>query len=82
MVAFAGLNRVLPQAKAGKLKLLAVATGQRTPLLQDLPTVAEAGVPGCEINITLGFFAPARTAREIVEKLNVEFVKALSVPDV
>lgn len=82
VVAFAGLNLVLPQAKAGKLKLLAVATGQRTPLLPDLPTVAEAGVPGFEITITLGLFAPAGTPREVIGKLSAEFVKALNTPDV
>ena len=81
-VGFAGLNLVLPQAKAGKLKLLAVATGQRTPLLPDLPTVAEAGVTGFDINITVGLFAPAKTPRDVIDKLNAEFAKALNNPDV
>ena len=80
-VGFAGLNLSLPQAKAGKLRILAVASGARSALLPDLPTVAEAGVPGFEINISLGLLAPAGTPRDIVARLNAEFGKALSSPD-
>ena len=81
-VAFIGLNLVLPSVKAGKLKLLAIAKGSRTPLFPDLPTVAEAGVTGFEINTTTGLLAPARTPRDVIDKLNAEFVKALNNPDV
>ena len=82
VVAFAGLNLVLPQVKAGKLKLLAVATGRRTPLLPELPTVAELGLPGFEISISLGYLAPSGTPREVIDRLNAEFMKALNTPEV
>ena len=80
--AFAGLNLAAPQAKAGRVKILAVATGRRSALTPDLPTIAEAGVPGFDISITLGFFAPLNTPRDIIEKLNAELVKAVKSPDV
>lgn len=80
-VGLAGLNLSLPHAKAGKLRILAVASGARSALLPDLPTVAEAGVPGYEINISLGLLAPAGTPRDIVARLNAEFGKALNSPD-
>ncbi|MBA2689182.1 MAG: tripartite tricarboxylate transporter substrate binding protein [Burkholderiales bacterium] len=81
-VAFAGLNQASPQAKAGKLTILAVATGRRTPLMPELATVAESGVPGFDISITLGFFAPLKTPPDIVAKLNAELVKAVKSADV
>lgn len=81
-VAFAGLNAATPYAKAGKLKILAVATGQRSSLSPEIPTIDEAGVPGFDISITLGVFAPAGTPRHIVDKLNAEVNKAVTAPDV
>ena len=80
--AFAGLNASLPHAKAGKLKMLAVATAQRSALAPDIPTLAEAGVPGFDISITLGFFAPSKTPGDVIDRLNAEFVKALKADDV
>lgn len=81
-VAFAGLNLALPQVKAGKVNLLGIATGKRSSLTPELPTLAESGVPGFDVTITLGLFAPLKTPKEIVEKLNAEFVKALSDAEV
>ncbi|MFM9888751.1 MAG: tripartite tricarboxylate transporter substrate-binding protein, partial [Burkholderiales bacterium] len=46
------------------------------------PTLAEAGVPGCDMFISIGVFAPARTPRDIVEKLSIEFNKSLAIPEV
>ena len=72
----------LPQVKAGKLRLLAVTTPKRTPALPDVPTVAEAGVPGYAFTGWLGFFAPAKTPRAIVERLHAETVKILGQPEI
>jgi tripartite-type tricarboxylate transporter receptor subunit TctC len=72
---------VLPHAKAGRLRILAVATGKRTDLYPDAPSVAET-IPDYEVNITIGFLAPARTPREIVSALSAEFNRALASPDV
>jgi tripartite-type tricarboxylate transporter receptor subunit TctC len=72
----------LPQVKAGKLRLLAVTTPQRTPALPDVPTIAEAGVPGYAFTGWMGFFAPAKTPRAIVERLHAETVKILGQPEI
>ena len=60
----------LPQIKAGKLRALAVATAQRMPELPDVPTFAEAGLPGVEVSFWLGCLAPIQTPPDIVAKLN------------
>ena len=67
---------VLPQVRAGKLKVLAITSPKRSPLLPDSSTLAEQGVDPA-ITSWIGVFAPARTPREIVERLNGEFVKAM-----
>ena len=70
----------LTQIKAGRLKVLATATAQRT--LPDTPTASEAGVPGFEVAATYGVLAPAGTPKAIVDRLNAEIGKALALPDV
>jgi tripartite-type tricarboxylate transporter receptor subunit TctC len=72
----------LGMIKAGKVKVLAVASKVRTPLLPDVPTAEEAGLPGYELRVWYGFFAPARTPRPIVRKLYEEFRTALAAPDI
>jgi tripartite-type tricarboxylate transporter receptor subunit TctC len=72
----------VPYFKSGKLRALAVAAPQRMPQLPDVPTMAEAGLPGVEMNSWSGLLAPAKTPPEIVAKLNREAVKALQSPDV
>jgi tripartite-type tricarboxylate transporter receptor subunit TctC len=74
------LASALPQVKAGKLKPLAVTTAGRTAFLPDLPTVAEAGVPGYEFSTWYGLLVPGATPRAIVERLNAETVKILGSP--
>ena len=80
-VVFAGLASIASHAKAGKLKVLAVATATRSPLYPDAPTVAEAGLPGYEVSISIGFLAPGGTPAGIVEALSAQFNKAVAVPE-
>ena len=76
-VSFAGIPNVLPHVKAGRLRALAVSTPQRSPDLPDVPTVAEAGVPGYQATLWLNLAAPAGTPGEIVQRLYAETAKAL-----
>ncbi|MBI4192012.1 MAG: tripartite tricarboxylate transporter substrate binding protein [Betaproteobacteria bacterium] len=72
----------VPQAKAGKLKALAVTLLQRSVLLPDVPTVAESGFPGFEVNGWQGLLAPAGTPREVMARLFQEVSRILKLPDV
>ncbi|MFO1413137.1 MAG: tripartite tricarboxylate transporter substrate binding protein [Burkholderiales bacterium] len=72
----------MPQVKAGKLRALAVTSAKRSPLLPDVPTIAESGYPGFEVNGWYGLLAPAGTPPEIVAKLHDEVVKVLALPEV
>jgi tripartite-type tricarboxylate transporter receptor subunit TctC len=72
----------LPLIKAGKLRPLAVSSGKRSPLLPNVPTVIEAGVPGYDYLSWLSFVAPAGTPREVILKLNAEINRILQEPDV
>ena len=76
------LPAVLPQVKAGKLRGLALAALNRSPLLPGLPTIAESGFPGYEAVGWVGIAAPAKTPTALLDKLNAEMVKILSQPDV
>ncbi|HXM80299.1 MAG TPA: tripartite tricarboxylate transporter substrate binding protein [Burkholderiales bacterium] len=76
-VSFAGIPNVLPQVKAGRLRALAVSTPSRSPDLPDVPTVAEAGVPGYQATLWLNLAAPAGTPADIVQRLYAETAKAL-----
>lgn len=79
---FDGLPSVLPQINAGKLRALAVTSATRSQLLRDVPTVAEAGIPGYEVVGWYGFVAPAGTPKPIVDSLYREIVRILGRPDV
>jgi tripartite-type tricarboxylate transporter receptor subunit TctC len=79
---FGALPSTLPGVKAGKLKILAISSAQRSAALPDVPTVAEAGVPGYELTSWYGALAPAGTSAAIVTQLNTEMVTALNLPDV
>lgn len=68
--------------KDGSLLALAVTTAQRSRLLQDVPTVAEAGVPGFEYQDWWGMFAPAATPRAVIDKISQEVERILALPDV
>lgn len=71
-----------PQIKAGKLRALAVSSSKRVEAWPDLPTIAEAGVPGYEASGWLGMFAPGGTPPEVVGKLHSEIVRALQTPEI
>ena len=81
-VMFDNVPNVLQHVKAGKLRALAVTSARRTPLAPDIPTVAEAGVPGYDLSVWFGVVAPAATPREVVQKINAECLKILAMPDV
>jgi tripartite-type tricarboxylate transporter receptor subunit TctC len=70
------------QVKAGKVRALAVTTAKRSALAPELPTIAETGLAGFDINTWFGLFVPAGTPREIVERLHGEFTRALALPDI
>jgi tripartite-type tricarboxylate transporter receptor subunit TctC len=72
----------LPLIREGSVLALAVTTPQRTPMLPDVPTVAEAALPGYEFQAWFGMFAPAGTPREIVEQLSKEVARVIRLPDV
>ncbi|MPZ42756.1 MAG: tripartite tricarboxylate transporter substrate binding protein [Betaproteobacteria bacterium] len=79
---FGNVLAVLPHVNSGKLKAIAVSSRERTKALPNLPTIAEAGVPGYEALGWNGVFAPAGTPRPIVAKLNRDIVGVLNMPDV
>jgi tripartite-type tricarboxylate transporter receptor subunit TctC len=79
---FATMPTVLPHAKAGKLRALATIGKQRSAAAPELPTVAEAALPGFEVNNWIALFAPAGTPPEIVQRLNAEVVRFMRSPDV
>jgi tripartite-type tricarboxylate transporter receptor subunit TctC len=72
---FGSMPAVLPHAKSGKVRPIAVGTTKRSPALPDVPSVAESGYPGFEVSLWLGFFAPKGTPVEIVNRLHGELVK-------
>ena len=71
---------VLPHIRSGRLRALAVAARGRLPLLPDLPTAAEAGVPNYEASSWFGVMAPARTPQPIIERLHKELAAAVRTP--
>ena len=81
MMMFDNIPSALPQIKAGKLRALATTGARRDPALPDLPTIAEAGVPGYESGVWFGLLAPAGTPKDIIAKLNAEAVKGVRSPE-
>jgi tripartite-type tricarboxylate transporter receptor subunit TctC len=73
----ATIGSVLTQLKANKIRPLAVSSNDRVKQMPDVPTIAEAGVPGYEFTAWVGAFAPARTPAAIVNKLNAEMIRTL-----
>jgi tripartite-type tricarboxylate transporter receptor subunit TctC len=76
------ISTALPHVKAGKVRALAITTARRSSLVPDLPTVAEAGLPGFEYVAYFGLQAPARTSSEVIAKLNAQTTRILQMADV
>jgi tripartite-type tricarboxylate transporter receptor subunit TctC len=81
-VHFSAVSIVQPHIKAGRMRALAVPSPKRSPLLPDVPTMAEAGVPGFEWFTWASTVVPVGTPKPIVDRLNAEVVKAVNAPDV
>lgn len=81
-LSFVDVITALPQAKAGRLRPIATSTPRRTPLMPDLPTIAESGLPGFDSVTSFAMFAPAGVSREIIARVNREMIKALGAVDV
>lgn len=79
---FDSLVSALPHIKGGKVKALAVTSTKRTPLLPNVPTVIESGLPGYEVNTYFGLFAPPGTPRDIVQRLQREVAAAVQSAEV
>ena len=81
-VSFTALPTAAPQVKDGKLRALAVMSSKRAAALPDVPTMAEAGVPDCEVDIVAGMVVRAGTPDDIAQRLHGEIVKALDQPEI
>ena len=81
-VLFDNIPNVLQQLKAGKMKAVAVTGTQRAVLFPSIPTVAESGVPGFEVNVWFGMQLPAGTPKPLVERMNRDIVRILKEPEI
>ncbi len=81
MTSFSTMPPIIPHVRSGRVRAVAVTTGTRAAVLPDVPAIAET-VPGYEMSTWYGAVAPAKTPREIVNRLNQEMLKALALPDV
>jgi len=79
---WAAPTAVMPHVATGKVKILGVASAQRPASLPQVPTIAEGGVPGFDLDIWFGVAAPAKTPPEIVARLNKEIAEIVAQPDV
>ncbi|MBY0270254.1 MAG: tripartite tricarboxylate transporter substrate binding protein [Burkholderiales bacterium] len=81
-ISFAPFPAALPQIKSGRLRVLGVTSAQRSPLLPDVPTVAESGLPGYAAATWFAVLAPAKTPPPVIAKLNKDINAALARPEV
>ncbi len=81
-IMFDNMPSAIQHVRSGKLVPIAVTTAKRSPELPDIPTIAEAGVPGYEAMSWFGLFAPAATPKPVLDRLNAALVKVLNQPDV
>ena len=79
---FPNIPPALPHVKSGRLRALAVTTARRSAAVPELPTVAEAGLPGYEATAWYGILAPAGTPPEIIARLNADVVRAVRTQEV
>ncbi len=78
---FAGIATSMPQIKAGRIKAIAIGGAKRSPLLPEVPTFAELGYPEVETHAWFGFFLPANSPREAVQRIHVDTRKVLDDPE-
>jgi tripartite-type tricarboxylate transporter receptor subunit TctC len=81
-MAFSGYTGVAQGLGSGRLRMIAVSTGQRSPLMPNVPTVSEAGLPGFDMSTPIGFNAPAGTPRDVIAKLNAGIAAAVGTQEV
>ena len=81
-VMFDNMPSAIQHVRSGKLRPIAVTTAKRSPELPDVPTIAEAGVPGYEATSWFGMFAPAGTPKPVLDKLHAALIKVLNQADV
>jgi tripartite-type tricarboxylate transporter receptor subunit TctC len=81
-VTFATISTALPHVKTGRLRALAVSTAKRSPAVPDVPSIAEAGVPGYDYSSWIGLLAPATTPRTIVDALHRESVRIVHTAEI
>ena len=81
-ILFDSVPTMAPMIRAGKVRALGTSGLTRSPILPDVPTIAEAGVPGFQATLWVGFMAPAGTPEPIIEKLNREITKVVTRPDI
>ena len=81
-ILFNSVPTMAPQIKAGMVRALGTSGKSRSPILPDVPTMAEAGVPGFNATLWVGFMAPAETPKPIIDKLHDEITKILRRPDI
>ena len=79
---WAAPTAVMPHVASGKVKVLAVASGRRPPSLPQVPTIAEGGVPGFDLDIWFGVSAPARTPPDVIARYSKEIAEIAALPDV
>ena len=76
-----GPPAAIPQIQAGKVKAIAVLSKERLSYLPDVPTIREGGIDNCEVTTWYGILAPAGTPREIIQRLNAEWIRIVAMPD-
>ena len=79
---FTGVSNVVPYMKTGRLRVLAIGSPKRSATLPEVPTVAEAGVPGFDFDSWTGYLVPVGTPRELIVKLHADITRTLAAPEV
>jgi tripartite-type tricarboxylate transporter receptor subunit TctC len=78
---FDTIASALPHVEAGKLRVLGISSAKGSPLLPDVPTIAQAGLPGFDANPSFGVFAPAGTPKSLIDRISKEIGRVLNEPD-
>ena len=79
---FTGVSNVVPYMKSGRLRVLAIGSPKRSTTLPEVPTVAEAGVPGFDFDSWTGYLVPVAAPKEVIARLHADIVRALNAPEV